>query len=57
MIKYCMRKAFKFVSDLQKPAKKSKHDKPLPHIEMPFRKNSLEKTMNSQYLKQVFGQQ
>lgn len=59
MIKYCMRKAFKFISDLQKPSKKIsniKNQKPLPYLEMPFRKNSSEKTMNTQYLKQVFSQ-
>lgn len=53
-----MRKAFKYISELRKPSKKSplSKEKALPYIEMPFRKNSSEKTMNSQYLKQIFSQ-
>ena len=53
-----MRKAFKFISDSKK-IKKSRNvrlDESLGFIEMPFRKNSSQKTMNTQYLKQVFGE-
>lgn len=61
MTKFCMRKAFKFVSDEQsfsrKKRKSSKEEQEQEHLgfEMPFRKNSTEKTMNAQFLKQVFS--
>ena len=62
MIKFCMRKAFKFSSDCKKSSKNSRAKKnseksaeKISSMEMPFRKNSSEKTMNSQFLRQVFS--
>lgn len=62
MVKYCMRKAFKFIGDAKKQKngklKKDKNEKKGNTdsiFAMPFRKNSSEKTMNSQYLKSVFS--
>lgn len=61
MIKFCMRKAFKYASENRKNSKTIRSKKAeqiedkLNCFEMPFRKNSSEKTMNAQFLKQVFS--
>ena len=70
MTKYCMRKAFKYVNDAKKSSRASafpsKKDTDLSEdnfeFELPFkyalpyeRKNSSEKTMNNQFLRQIFS--
>lgn len=60
-----MRKAFKFSADCKKTSKGSRSKNKVEKngekngfvLEMPFRKNSSEKTMNSQFLRQVFSNQ
>lgn len=57
-----MRKAFKFIGDSRKDkngrSKKDRADKKIEAeslFSLPFKKNSSQKTMNAQYLKQVFS--
>ena len=59
MTKFCMRKAFKYVTEKQTVSKKKKNSQKgvdqVFDFEMPFRKNSTAKTMNAQFLAKVFS--
>ncbi len=74
MVKYCMRKAFKYIADKMKKNRTHNRDidscmriyfsknQPNPNFSIPFkyllftklRKNSIEKTMNGNFLKRIF---
>jgi len=67
MVKYCMRKAFKYIADKMK--KNRTHNRDIDscmkmyfsknhannNFSIPFKKNSTEKTMNGSFLKRIFS--
>lgn len=68
MTKYCMRKVFKFIADKMKKDRThnrdvdscmklyfSKSQSGNNNFSIPFKKNSIEKTMNGNFLKRVFA--